>query len=147
VFALPRGRNIQTRVDETAVLAEWETFRVDEVVVSTADLLDAWREATRAAELAERLARFAEATAEDADESAAASEEIAQLAERAADAATNAAQSARNAANRTASIAKGRRDGVSPAQDTERGTRHVETTAKGEYHRAEEVARDGHDPE
>lgn len=120
---------------------------MDEVVVSTADLLDAWREATRAAELAERLARLAEATAEDADESAAASEEIAQLADRAAAAATNAAQSARNAANRTASIAKERRDGVSPAQDTERGTRQAETTARNGYHRAEEEARDRHDPE
>ena len=103
---------------------------MDEAVVSTADLLDAWREATRAAELAERLARYAEATAEDADESAAATEEIAQLAERAAGAATNAAQSARNAANRTAVLAKERRDGVSPAQDIERGTRQAEATAK-----------------
>jgi hypothetical protein len=120
---------------------------VDDVVVSTADLLDAWREAVRAAELAERLARFAEATAQDADESAAASEEIAQLAERAADAATNAAQSARNSANRTASLAKERRDGVSHAQDTERGTRQAETAAKSEYHRAAEEARDGHNPE
>ena len=117
------------------------------VVVSTADLLDAWREATRAAELAERLARYAEATAEDADESAAASEEIAQLADRAAAAATNAAQSARNAANRTASIAKERRDGVAPAQDIERGTRQAEANAKGEYHRAEEDAQDRHEPE
>jgi ABC-type transporter Mla subunit MlaD len=120
---------------------------VDEVVVSTANLLDAWREAVRAAELAERLARLAEATAKDADESAQASEEIAQLAERAADAASNAAQSARNAANRTASLAKDRRDGVSYAQDTERGTRQVETTAKDDYHRAAERALDAHNPE
>lgn len=139
---MPRGRNIPKRVDETAVLAEWETFSVDEVVVSTADLLDAWREATRAAELAERLARLAEAAAVDADESAAASEEIAQLADRAAAAATNAAQSARNAAARTAAIAKERRDGVSPAQDTARGTRQAETIAKDDYHRAEEGARE-----
>jgi hypothetical protein len=109
-------------------------------------LLDAWREAMRAAELAERLARLAEATAEDADESAAASEEIAQLAERAADAASNAAQSARNAANRTATIAKGRREGVSHAQDSERDTRQAETTAKDEYHRVEVEAWDRHDP-
>jgi hypothetical protein len=120
---------------------------VEEVVVSTTDLLDAWREALRAAELAERLARLAEATAEDADESAAASEEIAQLAEKAAVAATNAAQSARNAANRTASIAKGRRDGVSHAQDIEHGTRQAETSAKVEYHRAEEEARVRHERE
>lgn len=144
---MPRGRNIQTRVEETADHVEWETCQVDDVVVSTADLLDAWREAMRAAELAERLARLAEATAEDADESAVASEEIAQLAERAAVAATNAAQSARNAAHRTASVAKERRDGVSHSQDIERDTRQAETTAKDEYHRAGEEARGRDDPE
>lgn len=120
---------------------------MEEVVISTANLLDAWREAMRAAELAERLARLAEATAEDADESAVASEEIAQLAERAAVAASNAAQSARNAASRTAAVAKLRRDGVSHAQDTERGTRQAETTAKDDYHRAEEDVADRPDPE
>jgi multidrug efflux pump subunit AcrA (membrane-fusion protein) len=142
---VPRARNIQPRVGEAAVLAEWQTFKVDEVVVSTSDLLDAWREAMRAAELAERLARLAEAAAEDADESAAASEEIARLAERAAVAAANAAQSARNSADRTASIAKERRDGASHTLDIERGSWQAETIAKDEYHRAEEESRGGHD--
>jgi hypothetical protein len=136
-FVVLCGRNIQALVEETADPAGWETSQVDDVVVSTADLRDAWREAMRAAELAERLARLAEATAEDADESAAASEEIAQLAERAAVAASNAAQSARNAADRTASIAKERRVGVAHSQGIERGTRQAESSAKDEYHRAE----------
>jgi hypothetical protein len=96
---------------------------MDEGVVSTAELLDEWRDAVRAAEPAERLARLAEASAEDADESAAASEDIAHLAERAAEAAANAAQSARNAADRTVSIAKERRDGVSRMQGIEHATR------------------------
>jgi hypothetical protein len=113
---------------------------MDDVVISTADLLEAWRETMRAAELAERLARLAEATADDADESAAGSEEIAQLAERAAVAATNAAQSARNAANRSASLAKARRDGVSHSQEIELGSRQAEAAAKAEYDRAEEEA-------
>lgn len=110
---------------------------MDDVVISRVELLDAWREAMRAAELAERLARLAETAAEDADEGAAAAEEIAELAERAAVAATNAAQSARNAANRTASIAKVRRDGLSHAHDAERGTRQAETGAKVKYDRGD----------
>jgi hypothetical protein len=51
---------------------------------TTADLLSFWREATRAAELAERLAGVAAESAERAEMSASASEEIADLAEQAA---------------------------------------------------------------
>jgi len=50
--------------------------------VTTADLLEAWREATRAADLAERLAKLAAETSERADLSADASEEVAKLAEK-----------------------------------------------------------------
>jgi hypothetical protein len=113
---------------------------VDDIVITTADLLDAWREAVRAAELAERLARLAEAAADDADESAKAADEIAQLAERAAVAATSAAETARNAAHRTAAVAKLRREGVTGAHDTERETREAEGQAKDAYHRATEDA-------
>ena len=110
---------------------------MDEVVVSAAELQDAWREAMRAAELAERLTRHAEAAAEDAEESASSSEEIAELAERAAVAASNAAQRARNVADRTASVAKERRERVTNAQDFERTARQAEVSANDDYRGAQ----------
>jgi len=44
-------------------------------------LLQQWREATRAAQLAEQLAEFAKASVERADRDSLASEDIAQIAE------------------------------------------------------------------
>jgi hypothetical protein len=49
---------------------------VDVITVTTADLLEAWREATRAAELAKRLAKLAADTAARADIRADAAEEL-----------------------------------------------------------------------
>ena len=57
---------------------------------TTAELLDAWRDATRASELAERLSAVASDAAELAERNAAASTEIARMAERAASSAERA---------------------------------------------------------
>jgi hypothetical protein len=72
-----------------------------------AELLEAWRDATRAAELAERLAAEALKAAENADGDAVETEEIATLAESAAGAAERAASSARAAATGAHEMARG----------------------------------------
>lgn len=69
---------------------------------SAAELLQEWRDATRAAELAERLAQLATSSAERADRDAAGAAEIAKMAERAAGHAERAARVARRAAGRRA---------------------------------------------
>jgi len=66
------------------------------------DLLNAWRDATRAAELAERLATIAAETLARADVRAAESAEIARLAEQAADSAATAAARSRLVATEAA---------------------------------------------
>jgi hypothetical protein len=62
---------------------------------TSADLLEAWRETTRATELAERLAKQALAVADEADIDAESADGIADLAETAATAAARVAASAR----------------------------------------------------
>ena len=52
--------------------------------MTTGELLEQWREATRAAELADRLAKLAQASVERSDRDAVAAEEIAKIAQRAA---------------------------------------------------------------
>ena len=84
---------------------------VDDERLSTGELLMQWRDATRAAELAERLAEIAAQAADQADRGALASDQIARMAQRAAVAAERAARSARKAAG-----ARGR------FQDGERAT-------------------------
>jgi hypothetical protein len=79
--------------------------RVEEERLTTADLLLQWREATRAAELADRLAELALSAAEQSDSNALASEQIARMAEKAAVAAERAAQSARKAATKASALA------------------------------------------
>lgn len=116
---------------------------MEEEVVTTADLLTAWRDATRAAELAERLARMAAETAETADRSALASAEIAKLAERAAKAAERAALSARQAAQRAAQFADETRDHrLQDADDVVTQVRAEEVAARDAYRRSEESARE-----
>ena len=75
---------------------------VDDERPSTGELLTQWRDATRAAELAERLAEIASQAADQADRSALASDQIARMAEKAAVAAERAARSARKAARQAA---------------------------------------------
>ena len=73
---------------------------------STGELLDAWRDATRAAELADSLSSNASDASTLADEAEAAAEEIARLAEQAATAAERAAVTARTAALRANALAQ-----------------------------------------
>ena len=115
--------------------------------VTTANLLEAWREATRAAELAERLAAIALSAAEDAERNATASEEIAEMAERAAEAAQHAAETARRAAQRSREVATASRSSKlhDADQDVVRA-REAAARAGEMYHKAEEDARARHEP-
>ena len=118
---------------------------MDEEVINTADLLTAWRDATRAAELADRLAQMAADAAETADRSAMASEEIARMAERAAKAADRAAVSARDAAQRAAALARESREHRLVDADTLVATARAEEAAAREaYHKRESEVRDRH---
>lgn len=111
--------------------------------MTTAELLEKWREATRAADLAKRLAEAALETAERADRSAVASEDIARMAERAAQAASDAAASARRAADEaTAYAANIRGTRLRTANDVVDATSVQEGVAKQAYHEAERDARD-----
>lgn len=110
--------------------------------VTTAELLTAWREATRAAELAERLSALAAETADRADTNAQASEEIADLAEQAAAAATRAAERARAAAGQAREAARAvREERLVEATASEAQARAVEFDARDRYHDAEAEAR------
>jgi hypothetical protein len=81
-------------------------LKVDLDRVTAPELLDAWRDAARAAELAERLASTALRAADRADRDAATAEELAVLAEEVATAAEHAARAAREAASHAATDAK-----------------------------------------
>ena len=110
--------------------------------MSTADLLEKWREASRAAELAKRLAESALEAAERAERNAMASEEIAQMAERTADAAAQAAQTARRAADAAAGYltdTSGPR--LRSAETMVDATEGNETAARDAYQEAAEEAR------
>jgi len=116
--------------------------------VTTADLLEAWREATRAAELAERLASVALDVSEEAERNAVASEEIAEIAERAADAAQQGAETARSAALRARQSAAASRDTrLRKADEDVVNAREAAARAGDMYHRAEEDARSRQRPE
>jgi hypothetical protein len=118
---------------------------MDDEVINTADLLTAWRDATRAAELADRLAQMAAEAAETADRSAMASEDIAKMAERAAKAADRAATSAREAARRAAALAtESRERRLVDADMLASRARAEESAARDAYHRGETEARDRH---
>ena len=115
---------------------------MDDDVLTTQDLLEQWREATRAAELAERLAKRAGESAARADHAADGSEEIARMAERAAKAADRAARSARKAADQAATFARENRAGtLTDAPQSVVDTRTGETAAGERYHGAEQAAR------
>ena len=113
--------------------------------ITTNELLNAWREATRAAELAERLARIALEAADHADRHAVASEDIAALAESAAAAADKAAETARVAATRARSFATESHEGrLADADDAVVQARQVEAEARDRYHLAERRAQRRH---
>jgi hypothetical protein len=111
--------------------------------VTTSELLEQWREATRAAELAERLAKLANESAERAEQSASAAREIATMAERSAEAAERAAEMARSAAERATAFADGASAAhVSDSDDAVTATKAEEAAARDRYHEAEAVARE-----
>ena len=112
--------------------------------MSTHELLDAWRDATRAAELAERLATSALRAVDDAESDESAAYTLVALAEEAAAAAERAAEAARKAAARAvARTAQAKRDRTG-ADQTASDTRVTESDAAGRYHDAERAAREKH---
>jgi hypothetical protein len=74
--------------------------------LSTPELLDAWRDTVRAADLTERLAAAATVAVRESDLQSEASAEIVDLAEKAAEAATRAAERARTTAVEAAAVAE-----------------------------------------
>ena len=114
-------------------------------VMTTQELLEQWREATRAAELAERLAKMAAESVERSDQNAKGAQEIARMAERAARSAERAAKSARAAAERAARFAGDNRgERLADANDAVAQTRQEEAAARDRYHEAEAAARSRH---
>lgn len=79
---------------------------MDDPVLTPDDLRTAWRDATHAAELAERLAGLAREAAQLTDANGLNADEIATLADAAAEAATRAASTARVAATEAADRAR-----------------------------------------
>lgn len=114
--------------------------------LTPAELLEQWREATRAAELAERLANLARMSVERSDRDSVAAQEIAKIAERAAKHAERAAKIAREAAIRaTAFASENRSEYLAEAEDTAGITREEESAARDRYHDAERAAHDRHE--
>ena len=118
-----------------------DTYVLMQDTLSTEDLLEQWREATRAAQLAERLAKLAASSVERADQAAAGAAEIAQMAERTAQSAEHAAQAARRAADLAASIATEARTGAGADEQSVVDARVDEASARDRYHEAERQAR------
>ena len=110
-------------------------------VMNTGELLDAWRDASRAAELAERLAQIARTAVDKGERDAATSEEIARLAEDVAASATRAAIAAREVARIAASEATLLREGLEGADRSVSDARTAETGARDRFHEAETDAR------
>jgi hypothetical protein len=111
--------------------------------MKTGELLEQWREATRAAQLAEKLAELAKESVERADRDALGAREIAEMAEAAAGHAERAATVAREAAHRAAAFASENRSGRLEEADEAVMTTHAqETTARDRYHEAERAARE-----
>jgi hypothetical protein len=106
--------------------------------VKPADLLNAWRDAVRAAELAERLAEHAAEAVAAADVRAVASAELATLARQAAEAAPRAAERAELAAAEAKLLASRLRDeGMPAAQFTVDSANALEAETREAYHDAE----------
>lgn len=110
--------------------------------MTTANLLAAWREATRAADEAARLVRLAEAVADKADTDADAAAEIAELAQRAVEAVERAAAKAQSAADHASALAASQRNPVvGDARHTAEDAKAAEAQARDRFHEAEEQVR------
>lgn len=108
---------------------------MQEGLVTKAELLETWRDAVRAAELAERLAANAAEAAQHADLRSEVSAELADLAEQAAETAQRAAQRARAVAAEAAQLATTmHEESVPKADDTYAAARELEATARSAYH-------------
>ena len=112
--------------------------------MSTAELLEQWREAIRASELASRLAKIAADSVQRTERDAVASEELAKLAERAADAAAEAATTARRAATLAAELARQSITDQMRDDDAASAAQGQENLARDRYHEAEGDARARH---
>jgi hypothetical protein len=106
---------------------------VQEERPTSADLLEAWRETTRATELAERLANQDLVVADEADIDATSAERIATLAETAAESAARVAASAREAALAARDRATQRRDASETADRLVRESKADEGHALHRY--------------
>ncbi|HUG28981.1 MAG TPA: hypothetical protein VMQ65_00495 [Candidatus Limnocylindria bacterium] len=116
--------------------------------MTTGELLEQWREATRAAKLAARLAELAKASVERADRDLEAADDIAVVAEEAASHAERAARLAREAASRARAFANQERgDRLAESDVAVAATEADETDARNRYHNAEAEARERHKAE
>jgi hypothetical protein len=110
---------------------------VDLFAPDTEELLDAWRDAQRAAELAERLAAAALEAAERADRAALSSEDVADLADAASAAAERASRTAREVATRARALATDTRHvDLAAADHAATSARARETDARDAYERS-----------
>ena len=115
-------------------------------MATTAELLAAWQDATRASELAERLATAAAEVADQLDRDAAALDNVVELAEATAAAAERAAESARGAARRAAQLAADNREHrLAEANAAALAARVDQGTARDRYEDSERRSHDGHD--
>lgn len=109
---------------------------------STDQLLEAWREATRASVLAERLARMASEAAATAEQDAATAQEVATLAEEAAAAAERAAAAARETARRAMDVAVRNRAESDQGAGAFAAAQDAEDASRDRFHVAERDASD-----
>ena len=117
---------------------------MDEEPRTTAELFEAWRDATRAAELADRLAALAAQAAEEADVNAVASEELALMAQATSEAAARAADRARDVSQRARARAQLNRDQHLPdAGKAVAQARAMETAARDRFQGQEAQVGDG----
>jgi len=112
--------------------------------MTTAELLDAWRDASRAADLAERLAELARRAAEKGEQDAVSALEIAALAEEVAASAERASRAARAAAQKASDDASRLGDQPSAADRAVKDARTEEAGARGRYHDADAEAHRQH---
>jgi hypothetical protein len=113
---------------------------MEEILMATADLLAAWREAARAAELAAGLAANAAAAAAEAEADASASEHVVALATAAAEAAEQAAAAARDGARLARSRADAHRSSQPLVEQQAKDAVLRESDARERYQRSTQRA-------
>jgi hypothetical protein len=120
---------------------------VEEDILTREELLEQWRDAARAAQLAERLAKVAADGVGRADQAAAGAREIAEMAELVARSAEEAANAARTAAERAETLTREARDGaLSAANQTAVDTKADESSVRDRYDQSESEAQERQRP-